>query len=194
MDPTDYISMELVEVPLQAARSVDEEAVSRAARGDAQAFARLVEQYGRDALAAAIGILRNRGEAEECVQEAFYRAWRELASLREPGKFRGWFAGILYRVCVDVRRARGRELRAQPQVIRRSSGGAGADPAAARVVDEAMALPEEYREPLVLFYLQDLPIADLAAAIGISEANAKVRLHRARRMLRERMERRGGNP
>ena len=65
-------------------------------------------------------------------------------------------------------------------------GGSAAD-----VVEEAMELPEEYRAPLALFYLQEMKVAELAATLGISEENAKVRLHRGRRMLRERLERKG---
>jgi len=54
-----------------------------------------------------------------------------------------------------------------------------------------MELPDEYRGPLVLFYLQQMTVAELAEALGISDENAKVRLHRARKMLRERLDRKG---
>jgi len=166
----------------------DDVLVDQARAGDEPAFARLVDLHSRDAMAAAIGLLGNRDEAEEAVQESFCRAWRKLDTLQDHAKFRVWITGILYRICCDVLRRRVRTKRilgALPQV------DAAADPAAAGVVDEAMELPEEYRAPIVLFYLQEMTVAELAETLGISEENAKVRLHRGRKMLRERLERKG---
>jgi RNA polymerase sigma-70 factor (ECF subfamily) len=66
--------------------------------------------------------------------------------------------------------------------------------AAARVVEEALALEEEFRDILVLVYLEGLSLEEAGLTLGISEANAKVRVHRARRMLRERLGSRGVSP
>jgi RNA polymerase sigma-70 factor (ECF subfamily) len=184
----DYPTMDLIGVLAPAGMEVDGTAADRDGR---PAFAGLVERHAKDALAAAIGLLRDPHEAEEAVQEAFCRAWKALPTLREPGKFRGWFAGILYRVCCDALRRRRRDRRILPDVGR--ARPAEAPPAAGHgpVVEAALDLPDEYREPLVLYYLQELSVAELAQALGLSEANAKVRLHRARRMLRERLDRPG---
>jgi RNA polymerase sigma-70 factor (ECF subfamily) len=65
------------------------------------------------------------------------------------------------------------------------------DADAGPVVAEALELPDEYRDPLVLYYVQELTVAELAQALGLTESNAKVRLHRARKLLRERLERKG---
>jgi RNA polymerase sigma-70 factor (ECF subfamily) len=163
----------------------------RAGRGEGPAFARLVERHGKDALAVAIGLVRDRSEAEEAVQEAFCRAWRSIASLRDPAKFKGWFSGILYRVCCDLLRARQRDRRALPELGRSRPTACLPGDSAGPVLAEALELPDEYRDPLVLFHVQGLTIAELAAALGLSESNAKVRLHRGRKMLRERLERKG---
>lgn len=187
----DYPTMDLIGVLTPEGVETDGAFVARAGRGEHPAFARLVERHAKDALATAIGLLRDRGEAEEAVQEAFCRAWKSIASLRDPAKFKGWFAGILYRVSCDVLRARRRDRRAFPELGRSRPASTVPDAGGGPVVDEAMELPDEYRDPLVLFYLQDLSIAELAEALGLSESNAKVRLHRARKMLRERLERKG---
>ena len=163
--------------------------VARARAGDQPAFARLIHDHERDAMAAAIGILKDRTQAEEAVQEAFCRAWEALESLREPAKFKGWFAAILTRVCRDVQRSGSRDRR--PLALLRPASGSAEAPALPPVVEEALELPDEYREPLVLFYLQDLTLLELAKALGITEENVKVRLHRGRKMLRERLERKG---
>jgi RNA polymerase sigma-70 factor (ECF subfamily) len=162
--------------------------VDRARGGDELAFARLVDRHSRDALATALGLLGDRTEAEEAAQEAFCRAWQKLATLQDPAKFKLWVAGILYRLCRDVIRAKGRARKALGAL---APAAPQPDEQAALVVDEAMELPDEYRDPIVLFYLHDMSIAELAEMLGITEENAKVRLHRARKMLRDRLEKKG---
>ena len=167
----------------------DDVLVERARAGDEVAFARLVDLHSRDAVAAATGLLGSRDEAEEAVQETFCRAWRKLATLQTASKFRVWVTGILYRICCDVLRRRVRTKKVFGALASATPAADGG--AAAAVVDEAMELPEEYRGPIVLFYLQEMSVAELAETLGISEDSAKVRLHRARKMLRERLERKG---
>lgn len=180
--------MGMLQARLRGFIETDDVLVDRARGGDELAFARLVDLHSRDAVATAYGLLGNRTEAEEAAQEAFCRAWQRLSTLQDPAKFRVWVAGILYRHCHDVLRAKGRARKAL---------GAYApslpepDEKAAAVVDEALQLPDEYRDPLVLFYLQQMTVAELAETLGISVENAKVRLHRGRKMLRERLERKG---
>jgi RNA polymerase sigma-70 factor (ECF subfamily) len=179
--------MDIVQATRGGLREGEEALIERACAGDAGAFGRLVDLHGRPALVLALGLLGDPTDAEEAVQDAFCRVWQGLAGLRERSKFKVWLSGIVYRACRDTvrsrRRARKALRRAQP-----ARGCRGIEPAAAAAVEEAMALPEEYRDPLILFYLQELTVAELAEALGISEENAKVRLHRGRKMLRERLE------
>lgn len=152
--------------------------------GRSRAFEALIARHQRDALALAFGLLRDRAEAEEAVQEAVWRAWRALDSLRDAARFKAWFAGILYRVCRDVIRFKVRDRRALAALPPKEAPTSDADSPTLRA---AMTLPDEYRDPLVLFYVQELSVLEIAETLGISESNAKVRLHRARRMLRERL-------
>jgi RNA polymerase sigma-70 factor (ECF subfamily) len=62
------------------------------------------------------------------------------------------------------------------------------------VVEVALGLEEDFRDILVLVYLEGLSLEEAALALGISDANAKVRVHRARRMLRERLGAKGEAP
>jgi RNA polymerase sigma-70 factor, ECF subfamily len=169
----------------------DDLLVARACAGDSLAFAQLVDRHSRDALATALGLLRDRSEAEEAVQEAFCRAWRNLSTLEDRARFRVWMTGILYRRCCDVLRSRVRARKAADALLAVDRGPREPGDQAAAVVDEAMELPDEFRQPLVLFYLQGLSVPELAETLGITVENAKVRLHRGRKMLRERLERKG---
>lgn len=173
---------------LSLSQEGDAALVARAREGDASAFGALVERHERDAMAAAIGFLGSRSEAEDAAQEAFVRAWSKLETLRDPSRFKAWLGGILIRFCHDRLRRLARERRAAGVM----ETGHEEVPADTRdIIQETLALPLESREVLVLFYLQGLDVGELAEALGISPANAKVRLHRGRRMLRERMEAKG---
>lgn len=160
----------------------DEALVRRAAQGDRGASGELFRRNERRAMATAIGFLGNRGDAEEAVQEAFVRVLERLGTLRENSRFSAWFTGILYRVCLELRRTRRR-----PQPGRLEVSTVLQSEAAARVVEEALGLGDDFRDILVLVYLEGLSLEEAAMTLGISEANAKVRVHRARRMLRERL-------
>jgi RNA polymerase sigma-70 factor (ECF subfamily) len=188
--PSDYPSMDIVQARRGVLREDDEALVERACAGDTVAFGRLVELHGRAALVLARSLLGDPTEAEEAVQDAFCRVWRGLGGLRERAKFKVWLSGIVYRACRDTVRSRRRARRALERA-EPSRPCRGIEPAAAAAVEEAMSLPEDYRDPLILFYLQELTVAELAEALGISEENAKVRLHRGRKMLRERLNRLG---
>jgi RNA polymerase sigma-70 factor (ECF subfamily) len=176
--------MDLVEARVELSPDVLAALLRPGGEERSRAFADLVRRHQPDALATALGLLRDRNEAEEAVQEATARAWRGLAGLREPGRFKAWFVSILCRACQDRIRDRVRSRRALSALPAPEAGREAGD---SPVLRAAMALPDEYREPLVLFYVQGLPVADIAEALGISESNAKVRLHRARRLLRERL-------
>ena len=167
----------------------DEALARSSARGDRGAFAELFQRNQRRALVAAVGLLGNRSDAEEAVQEAFVRALERLQTIREPARFGAWFTGILYRVCLELRRTRRRKAPGRAEVSTVLSSDA-----ARRVVEEALALDDDFRDILVLVYLDGLTLEGASLALGISEANAKVRVHRARRMLRERLDAKGDAP
>ncbi|HVR83183.1 MAG TPA: RNA polymerase sigma factor [Planctomycetota bacterium] len=173
----------------EAALPSDEALTRSSAHGDRGAFAELFRRNQRQALAVAIGLLGNRTDAEEAVQDAFVRALERLQTIREPSRFSAWFTGILYRVCLELRRTRRRRVPGRAEI-----STVLASEAASRVVEEALALEDEFRDILVLVYLEGLSLKEAALALEISEANAKVRVHRARRILRERLGAKGEAP
>ena len=133
--------------------------------------------------------------AADVTQDAFLRAWTDVRSLRDPERFGPWLRQILVNRCRDLVRARQRvrvlSLEADPRAGERS---VAPDPssAIAQLADLQWALGAlalEQRAILALHYLADLPIRDVAHALGVPEGTAKSRLHSAmlelRRVLRE---------
>jgi RNA polymerase sigma-70 factor (ECF subfamily) len=164
--------------------------VDRVLAGDAQAFAGIVHRWQGPLINMAWRYSRDRGRAEEMAQEAFIRAWRGLAQWRRESSFSTW----LFSVAANVYRT---ELKRIPsvslsldQVAEPSSpfghdaklDGAARDQAIRRAV---YALPDKYREPLILYYFHEMDLAR-AAAMGLPEGTMKARLSRGRDLLRQR--------
>jgi RNA polymerase sigma-70 factor (ECF subfamily) len=100
-------------------RAEDREYVERALAGEPGAFEELVRKYHRLGGAIAFGVLGDFHLAEDVVQESFLKVFRALESLRDPRKFRVWFAGVVRKQAIDVLRQR------RSAVVRASSLDAG---------------------------------------------------------------------
>jgi RNA polymerase sigma-70 factor (ECF subfamily) len=169
-----------------------EETALAARAGDTAAFRLLIEQSGPSALRVAELILGSRPEAEDALQDACLRAWRDLPKLREANKWDAWFRKLTVRAAIDRTRRRPR-LTAIPMLDTDVDVGGDAD--FTRGVGEAdelrwllAALSAEERALVVLRYGSDLEVPDAAALLGIPLGTAKSRLHRAIGRLRARAE------
>jgi RNA polymerase sigma-70 factor, ECF subfamily len=161
--------------------------IDRAQRGDRVAFERLLEPAVRSATRLAFAMLQDRSEAEDAFQESALRAWQRLRNLRGGSRFQPWFIGIVANQCREVRRGRWR------QVIRLP------DPTAMESVDEAAwldgedlrravtGLPYDQRAAILLHFHLDMPLSDVAIALGISVPGVKTRINRALKRLRPAM-------
>ena len=170
--------------------------VTAAKAGDRSAFDELVRATYADAYTLAYRLTGNEEDARDVVQDAYLRAYKGLKRFREEAQFSTW----LYRITANCasttlsRRSRNthddlddEETMADerhdydPQV--RAELSLERDRVSAAVAD----LPPRLRAVVVLRDVYDLPHDAIAAELGISEAAAKVRLHRARKKLRERL-------
>jgi RNA polymerase sigma-70 factor (ECF subfamily) len=190
-----------------AAELSDGELVQRAQVGDLNAFETLVSRYERRIWALAKQLLQHDQDAEDVVQDTFLTALEHLHTLREGERFGAWLKQIAvrlaYRVLARRKRMPTESLDAllsedpdeeettlpRPQLVadwRDSPEALLQRKETMRLIEEALQqLPEKYR---VVFWLRDveqLSTRETAEALGISEANVKVRLLRARLMLRE---------
>ncbi|HUR18971.1 MAG TPA: sigma-70 family RNA polymerase sigma factor [Acidimicrobiales bacterium] len=171
--------------------------VTAAKAGDQSAFEELVRVTHAAAYTLAFRMTGNEEDAKDVVQEAYLRAWKGLKRFRGDAKFNTWLYRItancavthLSRRTKDRHDALGEEEReADPRAVDTDPGahlGAGDD---RRILQSALqSLSPEMRAVVVLRDIYDLPHEAIAAELGISEGAAKVRLHRARKKLRERL-------
>ncbi|MEV4410337.1 sigma-70 family RNA polymerase sigma factor [Catellatospora sp. NPDC049609] len=167
----------------------DELLVVRAQLGERDALAELVGRW-RLPVWTYVRRMLDAERADDVAQEVWLAVVRGLPRLREPDRFTPWLFTIARRSVAD--RLRGEYADRSEQLV--SDGTTVADPVEA-MVDRAVlvgalaALPVPEREVLVLFHLEDLSLADCAQICGVPVGTVKSRLNRARRMLREHLER-----
>jgi RNA polymerase sigma factor (sigma-70 family) len=175
----------------------DESAVTAVRGGDAERYRELVERHERRVFAVAWSRLGDAALAEEVTQEAFIRAYRRLWLLGDGAKFAGWIATIARRLAINFGLRHRRELNKRArwalenfeEAAPENSPNEKDSPHSPETLRQTLAeLPAAHRECLVLFYIEGKSGAEAASALGISEAALRVRLHRARAALRERLE------
>jgi RNA polymerase sigma-70 factor, ECF subfamily len=180
-----------------APAGADAELVRRAREGDAVAFDRLAAARLDRAYRLAVAIMRSESDASDAVQEAFVAAWRQLPRLRDPERFDPWLERIVVNACRMALRHRGvvrlREIDvSDPEASSSGPGARLADPApaAADVIADAELvrrsmdrLDGDKRAILVLFYVQDRSVGEIASALGVPAGTVKWRLHAARAAL-----------
>jgi RNA polymerase sigma-70 factor (ECF subfamily) len=142
----------------------------------------------------ALGVLRHREDAEDVAQDAFLRAQRAFASLRDRDRFRAWLVRTAFRLALDRRRGDKRRARREDVVaIESPSRVESVEDQAARAevrerVSEAVdALPEKLRIVTVLAAIQEHDLASVARLLELPEGTVKSRLHLARKALAERL-------
>lgn len=161
--------------------------INRAKAGDRVAYEQLLEPAVRSATRLAFAMLHDRSEAEDAFQESALRAWRRLRNLRDESPFQPWFLGIVANQCREIRRGRWWQVLRLPNTR------------ATRAVDDAawlegedlrhavMRLPHDQRAAILLHFHLDMPLSDVAVALGISVSGVKTRINRALKRLRPAM-------
>ena len=151
----------------------------QAIAGDERSFDALIGPLVEPGYRLAVSMLGQREEAEDVVQEAAIKAWRNLNQLKDASVVRSWFFSIVANQCRTVRRGRWWSVvrLAAPEQPR-----PGPEEEAVQRTDLERALrrlgPDD-RLALYLRYYMDLPLNEVAAVLGISETAAKSRIHRA---------------
>jgi RNA polymerase sigma-70 factor (ECF subfamily) len=173
----------------------DEQAVAAVRRGDAERYRELVERHERRVFAVAWSRLGDATLAEEATQEAFIRGYRRLWLLGDGAKFAGWITSIARNAAINLGLRHRRELNKrerwaleQPAATSPTTGETTEFCTPETLRQTLAELPAAHRECLVLFYLEGKSGTEAAVTLGISETAFRVRLHRARGVLREQLE------
>ena len=179
------------------ARTTDRELLDHYVQGgDARAFEGLVERHGAAVHRVCRGVLKDIHEAEDAFQATFLVLARKAPVIREPEALGGWLRGVAYRVAVRARHRVSRAQAVEASRVSWASGEGGRAPdgghgdLAEIVGSELSRLPEDYRRPIVLCYIDGLTHRQAADPRQWPVGTLKVRLVRGRRMLRERLDRR----
>jgi len=169
---------------------MDDETVIRAKRGDREAFDLIAGAVVDDLYRVARLVLRDTDAAEDAVQEALVRAWRDLPALRDPHRFHPWIRRVLMRAITDEFRS-GRRHRAAVTLLRLepSQPDASEDLAIREQLSRGFGrLSVDHRAVLVLRLYLDLSLDETALTLGIPVGTAKSRLHYAVEAMRVALE------
>jgi RNA polymerase sigma-70 factor (ECF subfamily) len=174
---------------------VTDDLVARAQAGDQTAFRDLYRQHAGRVYALCLRLTGDRYAAEERTQDVFVRLWDKLRSFRGESAFSSWLHRLAVNVVMNEHRTAGRRERrvtpaANPEFLEHT--GAGQRPAEGLSIDLERAiaeLPDGAREVFVLYDVEGYGHAEIASLTGIAEGTSKAQLFRARRLLREKLER-----
>ena len=164
------------------------ELLERFAAGDLEAFEALFRQHQREVYAWIVRIVRDSGIAEDLTVETFWRIYKSRTRFDPAGNFRAWARRIATNAALDHLRHSRREIELPEDL---PSVGT-ADPAVRREAREQIRkafseLPAKYRLVATLSLIEEEPYMNIAEAAGISVALVKVRVFRAVRMLRKKL-------
>ncbi|HEX5824724.1 MAG TPA: sigma-70 family RNA polymerase sigma factor [Candidatus Limnocylindrales bacterium] len=172
--------------------------LERARSGDLDAFNDLVVCYQDQLFALIVRMVPDRDQASDCVQEAFFSAYRNMTGFR-GGSVRSWLNRIAINAAMDIQRARKRRpSQPYPELEDESwqpPAGEDADPVTTaltterhRAINDALAtITDDQRAAIVLFDVEGFDYAEIAEMTGVSLGTVKSRIHRGRLALRDRL-------
>lgn len=144
----------------------------------------LIDRYGDDILRLCLLYLGDRQLAEDAFQETFTKAWRQLATFRGESSVKTWLSRIAVNTCRSMLRTPWLRLRRKCADLDSLLDLRAPEEADRLPVTQAVcALPDPYREVIVLYYYQDMKLREIADALGIPVNSVSTRLRRARMLL-----------
>ena len=177
----------------------DNEIISRVLKGEQNAYAELVNRYQAYVFTLTLRMIKSREDAEEVAQDVFIKAYRSLADFRGESKFSTWLYTIVNTTCITFLRKKRLDVKSLDdertfEVADNQDSGLRANQVEQKsrlnMVNQAIALlsPDD-AEIITLFYKNEQSLEEISQILGVEANTAKVRLHRARTRLKEKMER-----
>ncbi|RFU61460.1 RNA polymerase sigma factor SigW [Bacillus sp. V59.32b] len=176
--------------------------IKQVLKGDQDAFGEIVELYKDKVFQICFRMLGNRHEAEDMAQEAFLRAYVNIQSFNINMKFSTWLYRIATNLCIDRIRKKKPDFYLDAEV----AGAEGLDMYSQIAADtalpedeveslelqetiqaEILKLPEKYRSPIVLKYIEELSLKEISEILDLPVGTVKTRIHRGREALRNQL-------
>ena len=160
----------------------------RCQSGEAGAFEDLIAVMERPLLYYASSLTGNEDSGLDVLQEVWIRAFRSIHKLKDPGSLRSWLYSITHGIAVDrIRKNYSREQaeKVQFEDFQEAEEPTFAEEDAAAVHQALSEIGVKHREVLVLYFLEDLSLAEIATVVGCSEGTGKSRIHYAKRAMKE---------
>lgn len=175
----------------------DDAIISRVLLGKTDEYEILIRRYNNLLYKTAKGILTEENDVEDVMQEAYIRGYEKLHQFRKEARFPTWLTRILINCALQqLSKLKGRQLLSLDVLERndinslQETQDESIDPAVGENLKKALEaainhLPEKYRLVFILREVEHTSVTDVAEIIGISEDNVKIRLHRAKVMLKD---------
>ncbi|OSY88223.1 RNA polymerase [Tenacibaculum holothuriorum] len=166
--------------------------IEKILKGNTNAYATLVDKYKVMVYTLAFKMVQNKEEAEEVSQDTFIKVYKNLSKFKGESKFSTWVYKIAYRTCLDALKKRKNKYNTDTidevtiNKIKTTEGILESIEKKERavVIKQCMQdLPEDERTILWMFYFDELSLKEIINVTDFSEANVKVKLHRARKRL-----------
>jgi RNA polymerase sigma-70 factor (ECF subfamily) len=160
----------------------------RCQSGDMSAFEDLVAVMERPLLYYAISLTGNQDSGLDVLQDVWVKVFRGIRNLKDPGSLRSWLYTITHGIAVDrIRRNISRERAEQVELedFQEAEDPSFAEEDAAAIHQALSEIDLKHREVLVLHFLEDLSIVEIANVVGCSEGTVKSRIHYAKRAMKE---------
>lgn len=145
-------------------------------------FAAAIAEHSHSMFRAARVLLNCDADAEDAVSDAVLRAWQSYGHLRSEKAMKSWLLKITVNCAYEQRRKSARIVYTDDMI---PFAGGAEDSHNSGLWDVVLQLPEEFRAVTVLFYYEDMPIAEIAKTLGIRQGTVRSRLSRARARLRK---------
>ena len=176
----------------------DSEIISLVLKGDHNAYALLVERYKSYVFTLTLRLIKSREDAEEVSQDIFIKAYRSLADFKGAAKFSTWLYTIVNTTCITFLRKKRLDVRSLDdertfEIADSQDSGFRANQVEQKsrqnMVNQAISmLSADDAEIITLFYKNEQSLEEISQILGLEVNTAKVRLHRARGRLKEKME------
>ena len=182
---------------LEATALSDNEIIDRVLKGEKELYAVIIRRYNQRLYRVGMAIVNDDAEVEDIMQVAYINAWENLPKFAFKASFATWLTRILINESLLRLKKRGRSIYMNDDIMDkeiyqhspasvRTPAGQVLNTELKVILEEAIRnLPDKYRTVFIMREIEGLSVADTQECLGLSEANVKVRLNRAKALLKE---------